>query len=269
VLWEPSANAQRSVSPSIFGSDRFEVIWRAPNRRVAPPASPAFRTARVKTSSATRHSPLEPADLNDEGDARWAGRSFSLQREIDPDTGLSSDRLKVVHEDGTPNVITLPGESCGPHGRFGRPHYRITADGSAGIDLRFVEGGCHGVQIDFESGAWTRLDNSSDLAVCGDTRKVPASNFKAALRSYSREVESARVAAGGDPIASYALIIGEDGRTHAESRDHFGNAIRAEVPDFPIATPLRRIDVSLVSTVYQAPASPAAPAPEAKRLEPL
>ena len=40
-------------------------------------------------------------------------------------------------------ALTLPGEACGQAGRFGRPQYRMSADGHSGIDLRFVGGGCH------------------------------------------------------------------------------------------------------------------------------
>lgn len=268
VLWEPSADTQRSVSPSIFGSDRFEVVWRAPNRRVAPPAAPSFQATRVKTSSAVQHSPLDPADLNDEGDARWSGRSFSVKRTIDAKTGLASESLHMVRADGSANAIALPGESCGPLGRFGRPHYRITADGRSGIDLRFIDGGCHAIAIDFESGAWTRLDATSDIAVCNESRSVPASAFNAALQSYAREVEKIRVSAGADPVASYALVIAKDGSTRIETRNHMGEAITAAAPDFPIETPLRRIDVSLLGSVY-APLGSTPAVPEARGLEPL
>jgi hypothetical protein len=268
VLWEASVDGVRSASPSIFGSDRFEVIWRAPDRRLAPPAAQAHRAARVKTSSSLGPSPLEPADLNDEGDSRWAGRSFALKREMNPESGLSADRLRITREDGSLNTVALPGESCGPSGRFGRPHYRIIADGSHGIDLRYVGGGCHAVQIDLETGAWAQLDDSDEARVCSETRIVPASHFNAALRSYAREVERARIEAGADPVASYALLIAPDGATSVATRNHIGEAVSTAVPDFPLATPLRRIEVSLVGNVYRAPNS-AAPVPKAKSLEPL
>jgi hypothetical protein len=268
VLWEPSADRHRSVSPSLFGADHFEVIWKAPIRREAPPAAPAFRAARVRTSSAVRHSPLDPADLNDEGDGRWNGRSFSVKRTIDSDTGVAGDHLRMVRADGSRNTVALPGEPCGPHGRFGRPHYRITADGRSGIDLRFIDGGCHAVAIDFENGAWTQLDAAPDLAVCNESRSVPASSFNTALRSYSGAVEKIRVAAGADPVASYALVLAKDGSTRVETRNHVGEAVRAAVPDFPIATPLRRIDVSLVGSVYT-PSGTTPTVPKAKEMEPL
>jgi len=266
VLWEPSTDGDRSLS--IFGPDRFDLVWRAPRRRVAPPAAPSFRAERVATGSRPRHSPLEPADLNDEGDSRWLGRSFSMRRALDPKTGLASDRLAVARKDGSRYEIQLPGEACGPHGRFGRPHYRITAAGDTGIDLRFIEGGCHAVQVDLATGAWEKLDEHRDAAVCDDTRNVPASYFNAALRSYAREVQVARTAAGGDEVASYALIIAPDGSTRVETRNHVGEAVSADVPAFPLTTPLRRINVSVVGAVYKAPNTPS-PVPDTNDLDPL
>jgi len=256
VLWEPSANAYRSVSPSIFGSDRFEVVWRPQNRRVPPPAAPSFRARSVKTDRRPQHSPLDPADLNDEADSRWLGRSFSLNRTLDPETGLARDLLAIVREDGSRHEIALPGEACGPYGRFGRPHYRIIAAENAGIDLRFVDGACHALLIDLETGVWTQLDESSEPAICDSERNVPASHFSIALRSYAREVQAARTSAGGDPAASYALILEPDGTTLVETRSHAGAAVSAPVSDFPLTTPLRRINVSLVGRVYKAPPAP-------------
>jgi hypothetical protein len=256
VLWEPSADAHHSVSPSIFGSDRFEVVWKPSHRRVPPPAAPSFRARRVKTDSRPQHSPLDPADLNDEADTRWLGRTFSLNRTLDPETGLARDLLAVVREDGSRYEIPLPGEACGPHGRFGRPHYRITAAENAGIDLRFVDGACHAVLIDLETGVWARLDESSEPALCSSARNVPASHFNIALRSYAREVQLARTAAGGDPAASYAVILEPDGTTLVETRSHAGEAVSTPVSDFPLTTPLRRINVSLVGRVYKAPPAP-------------
>ena len=101
VLWEPSADAYHSVSPSIFGSDRFEVVWKPPHRRVQPPAAPSFRARHIRTHSRPQHSPLDPADLNDEADARWLRRTFSLHRTLDPETALASGRLGVVREDAS------------------------------------------------------------------------------------------------------------------------------------------------------------------------
>jgi hypothetical protein len=272
VLWEPSSNFQRAVSPSVFASDRFEVVWSAPKRRIAAPAAPDFHSERRRTVTERprRHSPLEPADLNDEADSRWLGRSFYLKRSLDPDSGFARERLNVVRDDGTRYDIPLPGEACGDHGRFGRPHYRIAADTDTAIDLRFVDGGCHAVAIDLVTGAWTKLDEDEDEAVCSTFRTIPASSFNTALRSYARDVEKARTAAGGDSVAAYALIIAPDGSTRLESRNHLGAATSADVPDFPLATPLRRINVSLVGNVRKAPLDPPPP-PAAMRsdLEPL
>ena len=172
VLWEPSADTHRSVSPSIFGSDRFEVVWKPAQRRVQPPAAPSFRAQRVKTDSRPQHSPLDPSDLNDEADTRWLGRSFSLNRRLDPATGLAKDLLAVVREDGSRYEVSLPGEACGPHGRFGRPQYRITAAENAGVDLRFVDGACRAVLIDLETGAWAQLDERSEPASCNTAPDV-------------------------------------------------------------------------------------------------
>jgi hypothetical protein len=268
VLWEPSADAHRSVSPSIFGSDRFEVVWKPPQRRLEPPAAPAFRARRIRTDSRPQHSPLDPADLNDEADTRWLGRTFSLNRRLDPATGLGRDLLSVVRENGSRYEIPLPGEACGPHGRFGRPHYRITAEENAGVDLRFIDGACRAVLIDLETGAWMQLDESSEPASCNSGRNVPASHFSIALRSYAREVQLARTAAGGDPAASYALILEPDGTTSVETRSHAGEAVSTPVSDFPLTTPLRRINVSLVGGVYKAPPAPP-PVPSANDLDPL
>ena len=268
VLWEPATDANRSISLSIFGPDRFEVVWQSPRTRVAPPAAPKFRARHAAIESPPKHPPLDPADLNDEGDSRWLGRTFSLQRTLDPTTRLPNDRLAAVLEDGTHYEIPLPGEACGPHGRFGRPHYRITAAGDAGVDLRFVDGGCHAVKIDLTTGAWKKLDEHSDAAVCNETRNIPASYFSAALRSYAREVHLARTEAGGDATASYALIIAPNGSTRVETRNNLGEAISAEVPDFPLLTPLRRINVALLGTVYEAPSTPSS-VPDTRDLNPL
>jgi hypothetical protein len=268
VLWEPSADAHRSVSLSIFGSDRFEVVWKPPQRRVQPPASQIFRASRVKIDSRPQHSPLDPSDLNDEADTRWLGRSFSLNRTLDPSTGLGRDLIAVVRENGSRYEVPLPGEACGPHGRFGRPHYRITAAENAGVDLRFVDGACRALLIDLETGAWAKLDESYEPASCNSERNVPASHFNIALRSYAREVQLARTAAGGDPAASYALILEPDGTTLVETRSHAGEAVSTPVSKFPLTTPLRRINVSIVGGVYKAPPAPP-PVPAVDDLDPL
>ena len=244
VFWEPAARAQRAVSPSIFSTSRFEVVWEAPGAAHSPASlAPGARRA-------APHMPLDPADLNDEGDAQWFGRSFELGRSLDATTGLPSDHLTLTEGDGSSRVLALPGEACGPRGRFGRPQYRISVDGRTALDLRFVEGGCHAVGIDLQSGEWAKLDASSAPATCRESRNVPASRLALALRGYSREVAEALQQAGADPSAAYVLRIHRKTRAaRAEGRDYGGRAVSARVPDFPVATPLRRIDVSVVGVV--------------------
>jgi hypothetical protein len=255
VLWEPAIHSNRSVSSAAFGSDRFEVVWK--QERFTPPAKPDFGPKRILKDSRAQHTPLDPADLNDEADTRWHGRRFEILRNLDPETGLSSDRLGVVLQDGTHYEIAVPGEACGPTGRFGRPQFRIVEDGTTAVDLRYVEGACHAVAIDLASGDWRKLDGSKRDSVCSRARHVPASHLNTALRSYSRELHAARVEAGADPTASFAMIIDGSGSTHVETRNHLGEPVRTAVPNFPISTPLRRIDVSLIGGSKRAPkASP-------------
>ena len=90
----------------------------------APPAAPA-RGQRAAGARAAL-----PEDLSDESDRLWRGRSFALARTLDPTSGLPADELRVVREDGSRYSLRLPGEACGQAGHFGRPHYRITADGT-------------------------------------------------------------------------------------------------------------------------------------------
>jgi hypothetical protein len=259
VLWEPASEADRIVSPSIFASRRFEVVWTAPGAPLPPPAAPAFGGGTAASAA-----PLDPGDLNDEGDALWLGRSFALVRSPDPETGLAIDRLRIAQRDGTRYQIELPGEACGPVGRFGRPHYRMAAGGEVGVDLRFVEGGCHAVAIDLATGNWSKLDGAAEPAVCRDQRRIPAVHLGIALRGYSRELEAALAAAGADPAAAYALEIGLNGAVRVEARDFAGQPRILRGPRFPVATPLRRIDVSVVGTASRPPrgAPIAVPAPE-------
>jgi hypothetical protein len=264
VLWEPAGDSRSSVSPSAFGSDSFEVIFKSMNRQV--PAKPDFGAKRILKDSRPKHTPVDPADLNDEADTRWHGRSFALQRALDPETGLSKETLAVALLNGTRYEFELPGESCGPDGRFGRPQYRIIEDGSKSIDLRFVDGGCHAVSIDLANGDWHKIDGIDRRAQCNHTRNIPASHLNTALRSYSREVQVARVAAGGDPSASYALLIAPDGSTRVETRNYIGEAVSLDVPNFPISTPLERINISLIGGVQKAPTAPA-PVPDTTTLD--
>jgi hypothetical protein len=259
VLWEPASEADRDASPSIFASRRFEVIWTAAGAQLPPPAAPAFG-GRPPAPAA----PLDPGDLNDEGDALWLGRSFALVRSPNPETGLAADRLRITQRDGTHYQIELPGEACGPAGRFGRPHYRMAAGGELGLDLRFIEGGCHAVAIDLATGTSSKLDGAAEPAICRDQRRIPAAHLGAALRGYSRELEAALAAVGADPAAAYALEIAPNGAVRVKARDFAGQTRILRGPRFPVATPLRRIDVSVVGRASRPPrgAPIAVPAPE-------
>jgi len=77
VLWEPAGDSHRSVSPAAFGSDSFEVVFRSLNQQV--PAKPDFGAKRILKDSRPKHTPIDPADLNDEADTRWHGRSFAIR----------------------------------------------------------------------------------------------------------------------------------------------------------------------------------------------
>ena len=255
VLIEPDTEPESAFTPSTLATARFVRVWSAAGDE--PPAAPG-------AGSQARPLPLEPEDLSDESDQLWHGRSFALARTLDPTTGLPADELHVTRADGSRITLLLPGEACGPSGRFGRPHYRMTADGRSGLDLRFVGGGCHAVRIDLESGAWKQLDTASAPAQCETARRVPASNLIAALRGYMREVESALVAGGADPAAAFVLEIAEGGAATAHGRDFAGNRRSTRVPRFPLTTPLRRIDVSTVGLARSAApdASSSLPMPE-------
>jgi hypothetical protein len=233
----------------IFGSDRSEVIWTGP--RALPGALERSLPASSKRTSSRL--PLDPEDLSDEAETRWFGRSFALERYLDPETGLSRDRLRVTREDGSHHEINLPGETCGPRARFGRPHYRITSTGQLGLDLRWVEGGCHALRIDFETGAWARLDHGDAPSVCRAQRRIAPGQLATALRGWSRELHSTMDQAGADPDAAYTLSIEPDGATQLRARDFAGKPLTLKAPHFPVATPLRRIDVTNV-----APAPPGA-----------
>jgi len=249
-----------------------DIVWKSGRRRLAPPAAPSFDGEVAVPAVLTRNELIEPADLKDEGDSRWRGRTFLLKRALDPATGLSADTLIMVEDTGAREEFRLPGETCGPSGRFGRPHYRIIADGETGIDLRFVDGGCHAVQINLTNGVWRKLDRNAEAAECNDVGNIPATHLSAALRGYSREVQEARVEAGGDASAAYALVIAPDGSTHVETRNVEGEPLSASVPNFPLTTPLRRIQVSLVGAAgfKSGPAALAPPpGPDLRTLNPL
>lgn len=242
VLWSPATELDRAVSPSVFSSAPPRVVWRAD----AAPAAPLPSPDPGPVHDAAPRRPFDPASLHDEGDARWLGRSFALRRVLDPDTGLARDLLRIDETSGTSHEIALPGEACGPHGRFGRPHYRIAFDGRTALDLRHVRGGCHAVAIDLVSGDWGMLDDARGRSVCQEARAVPAGELETALGAYMLDVGDALAAAGADRSATYSLRIGAHGATEAVSRDAEGRPVRASVPDFPLTTPLHRIDVSVV-----------------------
>ena len=263
VLWQPSSEADRVISPSIFAPGRSEVLWTGPH------ALPQALDRGIPASSgrtSSRH-PLDPEDLSDEAETRWFGRSFALERRLDPETGLSRDRLRVTREDGSRHEIDLPGESCGPRARFGRPHYRITAAGRLGLDLRWVEGGCHALRIDFETGAWARLDHGDAPGVCRAQRRIAPGQLATALRGWTRELHMAMDEAGADPGAAYTLRIEPDGAAQLRARDFAGEPLTLKATRFPVATPLRRIDVTNVAPA--AAGSRAQPQTSPAALEPL
>jgi hypothetical protein len=256
VLWEPATQARRLMSGSSFASERFEVVWTAPadERASAAPDIDLYGPSRV----------LDPTDLNDEGDARWLGRSFRVERQVEPVSGLPQDRLRVTRPDGSAYVLELPGEACGPRGRFGRPHYRIAADGRSGVDLRFVDGGCHALRIDLERGTWVKLDSGTAEARCRQVRSVPAQHMHTALRGYMRDVSEALEAGRADPGMAFALHIGDRGETVAVTRDLKGAKHTVPVPAFPLKTPLTRIEVTVAggrAATPQALAPPIEPTP--------
>jgi hypothetical protein len=263
VLWQPSSEADRVISPSIFAPGRSEVVWTG--SRALPRALDGGAPASSKRTSS--HRPLDPEDLSDEAETRWLGRSFSLERRLDPETGLSRDRLRVTRADGSRHEIDLPGEPCGPRARFGQPHYRIAAGGRLGLDLRWVDGGCHAVRIDFETGGWTRLDHGDAPSVCRAQRRVAPGQLATALRGWTRELHTAMDQAGADPGAAYVLRIAPDSATQVQARDFAGEPLTLKAPRFPVSTPLRRIDVTNVAPAT--PGSRAQPQTSPAALEPL
>lgn len=258
VLWEPAMALDRALSPSMLGGDE------APPQRIwlgqAPPAS-RFEGAEWMPSQ-----PIDVAQLHDADDSRWNGRSFRIERSLDPLTGRAMDSLRVDRPEGDSALLSLPGEACGPAGQYGRPYLRISADGQVGLDLRYVDGGCHATAIHLGSGEWRRIDGSSDRGVCSETRRVPLPHLRAALGGYVSDFEEALADAGGDPGASYSLRIDPGGRTRVESRDLLGERLELEIAPFPIETPLTRIDVTNVANAGQGPAAPPASGP---KLNPL
>jgi hypothetical protein len=249
VVWEPASPSQRAASLSPLSQARIQAFWH-PETLPAAPAAPA---PALELAEPVRRAPIDPEDLNDEADARWRDRSFAIHHHLDVATGLPADSLDVVAKDGSRLSIPLPGEVCGPSGRFGRPHYRISADGRAGLDLRFVTGGCHVVRVSLETGEWTQLDGEPGPASCRSSRRIPATHLHTALRGYAREIEAAVVAAGADPQAAYVLHVAPDGAARAETRGFDGTPRSVDLPPFPIRTPLARIHVSMLGSATPGP----------------
>jgi len=260
VLWQPSDDAGRAVSASIFARGSTEVLWT--DDRVFPAALDPDAAASGQTTHPQR--PLEPADLSDEADTRWNGRSFALTRTVDPMTGLPRDSIRVAGIDGLVNEVELPGEACGGP-RFGRPHYRIDSSGDGAIDLRFVDGGCHAVRVDLETGHWIRVDQADEVSVCRGRRRMPPGRLETALRGWTRELREALVRAGADPDASFALEIDAEGKTRALAHNYSGEPVTLQGPSFPIDTPLQRIDVTNVAPATRSSSAP----PVAHALEEL
>ncbi len=233
VLYEPSNRQAGAHSLSLvqIAGAAPRVLWRAGDLPAAP--APGVSTAAV-------------LDTRDHSRARWHGRAFQVVRSLDLQTGLASEALRVALDDGTAHQIALPGEPCGPRGRFGRPQERVDEGGRTAFDLRYVKGGCHAVAIDLASGAWRIVDRARGRGVCRDSRAVPASQLATALRGYLDRVETALEEVDADPAASWSLRIEEDGHTSVVSRGYEGGVRIAAVPDFPVATPLRRIDAALL-----------------------
>jgi len=252
VLWQPadllSPPASASVDPASPGA--VETIWRSPNA-----GEPRGFDRSVE--------PLQATERNDVGEARWQGRSFDIERALDPRSGLGTETLRIASADGA-RALPLPGEPCGPRGQYGRPHFRIDGSGGRGLDLRFQNGGCRAVAIDFATGAARPLDTAGARpGACRESRRVPLSRLRAALSDYVSALETTLEAAGGNPRAAFSLHIDPGGATRLQARDYMGGLLRLPLSPFPIQTPLRRIDVTGVAGA----AAPAAPAKDL--LEPL
>jgi len=253
VLWDPGRNASDATGPGVMRR-----LWRDPSA----PAS-----ANGASDEKVRLRPVALSDLNDEGDVRWQGRSFHVERKLQPASGLAAEALRVTHPDGRKQTLALPGEACGPRGQYGRPHFRISADGGRGLDLRWIEGGCRAVSIDLESGRWQALSSNRTAGSCRESRGVPLPHLRRAVRGYTGEIEDALIGAGAEPNEAYTLEVASDGATRVLSRDYAGKHIALPLPPFPIDTPLRRIRVTGVTLgVGPAPAAAAEPLPE---LQPL
>ena len=232
VLWEPTndlAGAHSLALVSLAGGPP-QVLWRADS---PGPASPGY----------------EP------NASRWArsgslgmGRSFEIRRSVDPVTGLAREALRVSHADGRVQDVGLPGEPCGGRARA-RSAPEVADRGRVAFDLRHVRGACRAVAVDLWSSAWRVLDDVDDArsaTTCREARSIPASQLSAALGGYMDDLRLALEAGGADPKASFSIRIAEDGATSAVSRGFDGETRALRIPDFPLSTPLRRIDVAVL-----------------------
>jgi hypothetical protein len=213
-----------------------QILWRPE----MPPASLGGETTGDLPA-------LEAADRHDEEGLRWAGRSFVDLHEVDAETGLPRDRLQVTDAGGAAFTLALPGEPCGPEGRFGRPQLRVSADGMRGLDLRFVEGACRALVIDLASGEWETLDRESEAGLCAVDRHVPASQLAGALPGYLSELRRLLGDAGLDPAGAFVLDVEAGAPTRLEAQAPDGRLRVLAAPPFPLATPLRRIAVGVVA----------------------
>ena len=266
ILWQPARAADRATFPSLFSKDQFQVVWASIPSLPAALAELDDRPPNA-TAVGARRRPILPGDLSDEADRRWHGRSFVVERALDPETAGVRERLRVTREDGRRYSIDLPGERCGSGGRFGRPQYRISADGRTGLDLRYVDNGCHAVRIDLETGDWDRIDASDSPGMCRGQRRIPPGALATALRGWTRDLESALDAAGADRGAAYSLRIEPNGKTQVRARAYDGSPVDLEFQTFPVATPLRRIDVTNVAPATRG--SRVTPSANPASMEPL
>jgi hypothetical protein len=97
---------------------------------------------------------------------------------------------------------------------------------------------------------------------------MPPAQLAAALRGWTRDLRQTLERAGADPDASFALEVDESGTTRALARSFSGAPITLTGPAFPVATPLRRIDVTNVAPSTRE-GRRAAQQPPMQSLEPL
>jgi hypothetical protein len=227
------------------------VVWRAPDLGGFPAAPAPLAEGELDP----------PPAVNDEASTRFQGRSFELLQTLEAETGLPRDQLRVSEPTGELRLLDLPGEACRMGGRFGRPHYRLSGDGRSGLDLRFIDDGCRAVAIDLETGSWRVLGNAGEPAQCARSRRMPRSQLQLALRGYLGELDQRLEAAGLDPASAYTLRLGTGrsgplagqsrlsaGRdTTIEARDARGAQRVLAGPPFPVATPLERLEISVVA----------------------